>query len=56
MLLLAKLILFPKANEPRSKGRGMIWEEFRTPPKFGCEILGPEGPGFWRPDEKIHQR
>jgi hypothetical protein len=29
----------------------MIWEEFRTPPKFGCEIPGPEGPGFWRPDE-----
>jgi hypothetical protein len=37
--------------EPRPKGRGMIWEEFRDPPKFGCEIPGPEGPGFWRPDK-----
>ncbi|MDE3046248.1 MAG: hypothetical protein KGJ02_06355 [Verrucomicrobiota bacterium] len=26
--------------EPRPKGRGMIWEEFRTPPKFGCELPG----------------
>ncbi|MDE3045411.1 MAG: hypothetical protein KGJ02_02030 [Verrucomicrobiota bacterium] len=38
-------------DEPRPKGRGMIWEEFRTPPKFGCELPGPKGPGFWRPDE-----
>ncbi|MDE3046187.1 MAG: hypothetical protein KGJ02_06045 [Verrucomicrobiota bacterium] len=37
--------------EPRPKGRGMIWEEFRTPPKFGCELPGPKGPGFRRPDE-----
>ncbi|MDE3045933.1 MAG: hypothetical protein KGJ02_04745 [Verrucomicrobiota bacterium] len=29
----------------------MIWEEFRTPPKFGCELPGPKGPGFRRPDE-----
>ncbi|MDE3045509.1 MAG: hypothetical protein KGJ02_02545 [Verrucomicrobiota bacterium] len=24
-------------DEPRPKGRGMIWEEFETPPKFGYE-------------------
>jgi len=29
----------------------MIWEGFRTPPKFGFELLGPKGPGFWRPDK-----
>ncbi|MDE3045749.1 MAG: hypothetical protein KGJ02_03800 [Verrucomicrobiota bacterium] len=40
-------------NEPRPKGRGMIWEEFRTPPKFGCELPGPKGPGFRRPDELL---
>ncbi|MDE3045142.1 MAG: LptF/LptG family permease [Verrucomicrobiota bacterium] len=40
-------------NEPRPKGRGMIWEEFRTPPKFGCELPGPKGPGFRRPDEEL---
>ncbi len=37
--------------EPRPKGRGMIWEEFRTPPKFGFELPGPEGSGFWKPDQ-----
>jgi hypothetical protein len=31
----------------------MIWEEFRDPPKFGCEKPGPEGPGFWRPDKNL---
>ncbi|MDE3045686.1 MAG: SAM-dependent methyltransferase [Verrucomicrobiota bacterium] len=31
----------------------MIWEEFRTPPKFGCELPGPKGPGFRRPDESL---
>ena len=41
-----------RSYEPRPKGRGMIWEEFRTPPKFGFELPGPEGPGFWKPDEK----
>ncbi|MDE3045920.1 MAG: hypothetical protein KGJ02_04675 [Verrucomicrobiota bacterium] len=40
-----------QTNEPRPKGRGMIWEEFRTPPKFGCELPGPKGPGFQRPDK-----
>ncbi|MDE3045664.1 MAG: tRNA (guanosine(46)-N7)-methyltransferase TrmB [Verrucomicrobiota bacterium] len=39
--------------EPLPKGRGMIWEEFRTPPKFGCELPGPKGPGFRRPDERL---
>jgi hypothetical protein len=47
--------LMGAGNEPRPKGRRMIWEEFRTPPKFGCEIPGPEGPGFWRPDEYRHK-
>ncbi|MDE3046635.1 MAG: hypothetical protein KGJ02_08365 [Verrucomicrobiota bacterium] len=42
------------SNEPRPKGRGMIWEEFRTPPKFGCELPGPKRPGFRRPDEERH--
>ncbi|MDE3045395.1 MAG: 3-deoxy-7-phosphoheptulonate synthase [Verrucomicrobiota bacterium] len=42
-------------NEPRPKGRGMIWEEFETPPKFGCELPGPKGPGFRRPDEEPDQ-
>ena len=30
----------------------MIWEGFRTPPKFGFELPGPEGPGFKDLDEK----
>ena len=48
----AKLkIFFDRWYEPRPKGRGMIWEEFRTPPKFGFELPGPEGPGFWKPDK-----
>ena len=41
----------PSIHEPRPKGRGMIWEEFRTPPKFGFELPGPKGPGFLLPDE-----
>jgi hypothetical protein len=48
----AKLSIPGKSeNEPRPEGRGMIWEEFRTPPKSGCEISGPENLSFWRPDE-----
>ncbi|MDE3046298.1 MAG: hypothetical protein KGJ02_06615 [Verrucomicrobiota bacterium] len=43
-------------HEPRPKGRGMIWEEFRTPPKFGCELPGPKGPGFRRPHEGFSRR
>ncbi|MDE3046194.1 MAG: hypothetical protein KGJ02_06080 [Verrucomicrobiota bacterium] len=31
----------------------MNWEEFRTPPKFGCELPSPKGPGFRRPDEEM---
>ncbi|MDE3046552.1 MAG: hypothetical protein KGJ02_07935, partial [Verrucomicrobiota bacterium] len=31
-------VALDQTNEPRPKGRGMIWEEFRTPPKFGCEM------------------
>ena len=34
-----------------SKGRGMIWEELRTPPKFGTKLPGPEGPGFLSSDK-----
>lgn len=40
------------ADESRPKERGMIWEEFRDPPEFGCELPGLKRPGFWRSDEK----
>ena len=39
--------------EPRPKGRGMIWEELRTPPKIGTKLPGPEGPGFLLPDKSV---
>jgi hypothetical protein len=42
-----------KSGEPRPKGRGMVWEGLRTPPKLGFELPGPEGPGFWSLDEKF---
>jgi len=35
-----------RKHGPRPKGRGMIWEGFRTPPKFGFELPGPKGPKF----------
>jgi hypothetical protein len=38
-------------REPRPKGRGMVGEGLRTPPKPGFELPGPEGPGFWSLDE-----
>ena len=40
-------------NEPGPKGPGLIWEGFRTPPKFGSELPGPKGPGFLISDENM---
>ena len=29
----------------------MMGKKFRTPAKFGFELPGPKGPGFWRLDK-----
>jgi hypothetical protein len=31
----------------------VVWEKFRSLPKFGCEIPGSENLSFWRPDENF---
>ncbi len=38
-------------DEPRPKGRGVYLGGVSTPPKFGSELPGPEGPGFGSLDE-----